>query len=91
MPAAPAAALPKAAPPPLPANRYADVDADLCEDEWPALLDPSDLPENTYDWVDVRPRLPALLDCPPWTSREGWIQDLANYIDCGPVFTGDAT
>ena len=46
---------------------------DVWNPAWLRQLDPSDLDQDSYDWVDVSPPLPRVMaENGPWSNREGW-------------------
>ncbi|CAE7541569.1 unnamed protein product, partial [Symbiodinium microadriaticum] len=60
-----------------------------CQDHWnPAWLrqlDPTDLEQDSYDWVDVSPPLPRVMaDTGPWSNREGWKIRVCSHIPPNP-------
>ena len=52
---------------------------------WLRQLDPSDLEQDTYDWVDVSPPLPRVMaENGPWSNREGWKIRVCSHIPLSP-------
>ena len=52
---------------------------------WLRQLDPSDLEQDSYDWVDVSPPLPRVMaENGPWSNREGWKIRVCSHIPVTP-------
>ena len=58
---------------------------DVWNPAWLRQLDPSDLEQDSYDWVDVSPPLPRVMaENGPWSNREGWKIRVCSHIPLNP-------
>ena len=58
---------------------------DVWNPAWLRQLDPSDLEQDSYDWVDVSPPLPRVMaENGPWSNREGWKIRVCSHIPLTP-------
>ena len=73
--------------PPEPGRRsgYAEGGQEHWNPAWLRQLDPSGLPQESYEWVDVQPPLPrAMADNGPWSNREGWRIRVCSHFPMSP-------